>query len=169
MLAYTSSGRLWIGTLNGGLNLYVEADESFTHLRHDENDPLSLSSNDVQDILWDEQGRLWVATTGGIDLVQGQKVTRHLLRQTGVSHSDDVAFITSVWADRHERIWFGTLGAGIYIQDPNLNGLKIIFTGMMAMVFQPGIFVAWRKTPGEISGLVPTQTGYFSLIRWQKR
>ncbi|SHO56585.1 two-component regulator propeller domain-containing protein [Vibrio quintilis] len=124
VLAYTSSGRLWIGTLNGGLNLYVEADESFTHLRHDENDPLSLSSNDVQDILWDEQGRLWVATTGGIDLVQGQKVTRHLLRQTGVSHSDDVAFITSVWADRHERIWFGTLGAGIYIQDPNLKRFK---------------------------------------------
>lgn len=56
VLEYTASGQLWIGTLNGGLNLLEEGKETFVHFRHDPGDPDSLRSNDVRDITGGQTG-----------------------------------------------------------------------------------------------------------------
>ncbi|WP_139281639.1 two-component regulator propeller domain-containing protein [Vibrio aerogenes] len=127
VLEYTASGQLWIGTLNGGLNLLEEGKETFVHFRHDPGDPDSLRSNDVRDITGDKQGWIWVATTGGVNRIHDGQITRYLFRPGQIFHgahdihSTEIAFVTSLWQDSHGRIWFGTLGAGIYIRDPNLK------------------------------------------------
>lgn len=60
-----SYGKIWIGTVGGGLNLYNPLDESFTHYMFNPNDQKSLSNDDVYDIFEDSDGDLWVATYGG--------------------------------------------------------------------------------------------------------
>ncbi len=60
------AGILWAGTVYGGLNLWGEEQGRFTHLRHDPDDPNSLSHDQVLSILEDPaEGVVWIGTGGG--------------------------------------------------------------------------------------------------------
>jgi signal transduction histidine kinase/AraC-like DNA-binding protein/streptogramin lyase len=62
-----SNNNLWIGTANSGLNLYNRETNSFT--RFDKNH--GLASNNINSILEDNQGNLWIATMAGITKMNG--------------------------------------------------------------------------------------------------
>jgi len=53
---------VWIGTGGGGLNCLDKLDNTFTHYQHDENDPTSISGNDIWAISQDARGDLWIGT-----------------------------------------------------------------------------------------------------------
>ena len=55
-------GVLWIGTEHAGLNRMDPKTGKFTHYRHNENDPNSLSFDQVRVIYEDKKGVLWVGT-----------------------------------------------------------------------------------------------------------
>jgi signal transduction histidine kinase len=55
-------GHLWIGTWDGGLNLFDEENASFRHFTMAN----GLPSNVIQSIVEDERGDLWIATANGI-------------------------------------------------------------------------------------------------------
>ena len=60
------AGVLWAGTLYGGINLWGQVEDRFTHLRHDAADPNSLSHDRVLSILEDPPGDVvWIGTEGG--------------------------------------------------------------------------------------------------------
>ncbi|MEM6698551.1 MAG: two-component regulator propeller domain-containing protein, partial [Bacteroidota bacterium] len=65
------AGRIWVGTWNGGLNLLlpkasgIDEEIRFLHIKHEEENPYSLSHNAVWSMKEDEQGRLWIGTFGG--------------------------------------------------------------------------------------------------------
>ena len=68
-LAEDTDGDLWIGTIDAGLYRLAGAEpnaEVEAH-RHDPADPTSLSADRVHDLLVDRDGRLWIATAGGLD------------------------------------------------------------------------------------------------------
>ncbi|MCB1600638.1 MAG: diguanylate cyclase [Xanthomonadales bacterium] len=65
-LAITPDGTLWAGTDNGLYALAPGADTLVT-LRSDSHQPGSLTHNDVNGLVVDPQGVLWVATALGID------------------------------------------------------------------------------------------------------
>ncbi len=56
------SGNIWIGTMGGGLNLWHQKTENFTHFTHDN----GLAGNIVFGILEDELSNLWISTNNGI-------------------------------------------------------------------------------------------------------
>ncbi len=60
----STAGILWIGTWDGGLNRFDCATGTFTHYRHNPNNPTSLSHNVVWSLLQDQSGTLWVGTWG---------------------------------------------------------------------------------------------------------
>lgn len=60
-----SYGKIWVGTLGGGLNEYNPLTETFTRYMHDPDDENSISNNDVYGIVEDDDGLLWIATYGG--------------------------------------------------------------------------------------------------------
>jgi len=62
MITADLEGRIWIGTRNGGLNMYRE--EAGTFIKYTMED--GLSGNDVNGILCDESGYLWISTENGI-------------------------------------------------------------------------------------------------------
>ena len=60
-------GALWIGTYGGGLDRYDPGTGAFSHFRHAEGDPRSLSSDRVLGLLEHPAGALWVRTGKGLD------------------------------------------------------------------------------------------------------
>src|SRR4029453_2673902 len=59
-------GRIWVGTLEGGLHLWDEERGRFTVFRHDPENASSLVDDRVSALLEDDAGRLWVGTLKGL-------------------------------------------------------------------------------------------------------
>jgi streptogramin lyase len=54
-------GKVWIGTENGGLNVYDPQTERFSYFQCDPQREDTLCSNDVRSILEDREGTIWIA------------------------------------------------------------------------------------------------------------
>jgi signal transduction histidine kinase/ligand-binding sensor domain-containing protein/DNA-binding response OmpR family regulator len=103
------TGRLWLGTRRGGLDLMDPATGQVTRFMHAEGDPRSLSDNAVDHLLADRAGQVWIATRRGLDRFDPatQTFTRYLhdpRDPRSVSH--DHVVITH--EDRRGRFWVGT-------------------------------------------------------------
>lgn len=109
-LAVESSGRVWIATARGGLELLDPGTDTFTHHRNDPNNPNSILSDAVNAIyLDDKNGVIWAGTGGGLsrfDMAaqQWQNFTKH----DGLP-SDT---ITGIQPGKDGEIWVST-GKGI--------------------------------------------------------
>ncbi len=57
----TSTGEIWAGTTEAGINIWNPVDSSFTYLQEKD----GLESNDVRSIIEDSWGNHWVGTSGG--------------------------------------------------------------------------------------------------------
>lgn len=66
-LAVEKSGRVWIATARGGLELLDPTTDTFTHHLTDPANPNSILSNTVHSIYLDEEtGMVWAGTAGGL-------------------------------------------------------------------------------------------------------
>jgi ligand-binding sensor domain-containing protein/DNA-binding CsgD family transcriptional regulator len=63
-LEKAKDGGLWVGSYAGGLHFFDEKTGRSKHFMSNEQDPTSLSHNNVWDIAADQQGGLWVGTLG---------------------------------------------------------------------------------------------------------
>ncbi len=108
------SGRLWAGTLGGGLHRFDPLTEDFVRYQHDPNDSDSLADNQVHAICDDRTGALWVATSKGLDRMDASsgrfRHYRHDPRDPeSLSHDD----VYSVIEDRAGTLWAATYGGGL--------------------------------------------------------
>lgn len=67
-----SKGRLWIGTISGGLDLFDRETETFIHIKHQDGNAATLSAGAVTSIAEDSQGIIWVHVFDKVD-----KITIH--------------------------------------------------------------------------------------------
>jgi len=66
-------GYLWVGTIGGGLNRFDRKTNQFFHFKHDPDNALSLSSDNVRAVFTDSKGRLWAGTEKGLNLLNKDK------------------------------------------------------------------------------------------------
>lgn len=113
-LAASRDGIIWIGTARG-LNRFDPAGRSVTRFEPNANNPRALSANYVNGLLTDSYGRLWIATSGGLDILQrdedGKQGFRHFGRQHGLPN--DV--IDSLLPGPDDAIWASTDGGVVRI------------------------------------------------------
>ncbi len=100
---------LWIGTMNGGLNRFDPAQETFRAYRADRNNPDSISSDNVVCITADPDDPdrfLWLGTYGGglnrFDITAGTAVTYNIDRGL----PDSVVY--GVVPDHNGNLWLST-------------------------------------------------------------
>ncbi|MEJ2104388.1 MAG: sigma 54-interacting transcriptional regulator, partial [Ignavibacteriaceae bacterium] len=118
-----NSGKLWVGTNGGGLNLLDAKRENFTRYLHDPLDPRSLSYNEIRSLFKDESGTMWIGTYGsGIDKVSrgaGEFILYKYRPNDRNSLSHPIVW--SIYEDTDGILWIGTHGGGLNKLDRERN------------------------------------------------
>ena len=84
-LARGKDYKMWIGTIDAGLNCYDKKSNTFTHFTNDLNDPKSISSNSIFSLLADRAGNLWIGTSdNGLNFMDRKTntFTRYTIQKT---------------------------------------------------------------------------------------
>ncbi len=104
-----TSGRLWVGTYGGGLDLFQPGPDTFRHFRHVQGDPRTLASDKIFSMTGIADGELIVGTAdSGIDVIdQDSGRIQHYTAEDGSGLSDDR--IRFLYVDSRGEIWIGTL------------------------------------------------------------
>ena len=120
-------GRLWVGTVEGGLNLREKGTTEFIHFTTSNS---GLSHNSVSAIAADHHGRLWIGTWGGgvcvVDRMSPQKISiLELPREYGIRTS----FVGALANDTiNDGLWIGS-NAGLYYYDHKTQKIEEPFEG----------------------------------------
>ncbi|WP_165939999.1 hybrid sensor histidine kinase/response regulator transcription factor [Dyadobacter psychrotolerans] len=103
-------GRMWVGTIEGGLHLYNRKNDSFTAIK---------SPHSVTSIASDASGKLWVGTTGGLVNVDAE--TKRITTFSSIPNVPDEitkGLILSIIVDSKQRVWVGSRN-GLYRINPS--------------------------------------------------
>ncbi|MEK7990720.1 MAG: two-component regulator propeller domain-containing protein [Thiotrichaceae bacterium] len=117
-----SDGIIWVTVGGDGLNRYDPQTQTFTHYRHDPNDPDSLPVSYGQALIDDKQGHLWLSTDKDIvlfDKQTGKMLQHHIAKSWPSSPAADVI--------NPDIIWWGTWGSGL-LKFNTANGEQTYFT-----------------------------------------
>jgi signal transduction histidine kinase/ligand-binding sensor domain-containing protein len=117
------TGNLWIGTENGGLNLFDSKNQKFWHYRNDDYDPKSLNNESIQTIYQDKTRNLWIGTfTGGINIaMENRDAIFSYQTLPGAPFSLSHNTITCFLEDHLGQTWVGTDGGGLNLFNEQTN------------------------------------------------
>ncbi len=108
----------WVGTHEGGLNLFDRQKESFVQYKNNPANPNSLSSNIVMAITEDHSGQLWVGTgqfQGSLErVVLKEPAFDHLLPDQQIDHISD-NMVRALFEDPEKRLWIGTKAGRLHV------------------------------------------------------
>jgi ligand-binding sensor domain-containing protein/signal transduction histidine kinase len=121
-----NDNNLWIGTENGGLNLFDKNTRHFQHFRIDLYNPKSLNNESIQTIFEDRTGNLWVGTfAGGLNIAtKNSDAIYHYKFLPGSQQSLSHNVVTCFLKDHKGRIWIGTDGGGLNLFNPETGRFK---------------------------------------------
>ena len=131
-------GAVWIGTSNSGLDKISYDKDSksykFAHFRYDNSDQHSLPGNEINAILQDKDGFLWVGTNSGLGRMDCSTGKFEVFRYNStLNNSLSSNNILSIFEDQTGMLWVGTtnglnkFNAGVgdfvrYLPDPDNPG-----------------------------------------------
>ena len=134
-----ADGRLWVGTVEGGLNL---RERGSTHFAHFTTANSGLSHNSVSALTADRHGRLWIGTWGGGVCVTLRKNPHHISRLPlpGEYHWR-TNFVGALAVDTiNDGLWIGS-NAGLYYYDFATQQLEEPFDGCRQVTGSIGAIV----------------------------
>ena len=172
-----NSGKLWIGTNGGGLNLFDTYRKNFTRYLHDPLDPRSLSYNEIRSIFKDRSGTMWIGTYGsGIDKVSrgaGEFVLYKYIPDDRNSLSHPIVW--SIYEDENGILWIGTHGGGLnkldrknnkytfYQHNPKIQ--NSLSNDIVRVVFEDTKGMLWIGTHGGGVNKFNPNTNTFKVYR----
>jgi ligand-binding sensor domain-containing protein/signal transduction histidine kinase len=117
------AGNLWIGTENGGLNLFDRENQRFWHYRKDDYFSQSLNNESIQAIYQDRAGNLWVGTfTGGLNIaMKNRDAIINYQTLPGAPFSLSHNTVSCFSEDHNGQTWLGTDGGGLNLFDSQNN------------------------------------------------
>jgi ligand-binding sensor domain-containing protein len=104
-LHVSSSGDLWVGTWNQGLNKYDPEREAFIRFQYQSGKASGISANSIEDLFEDSYGRLWVCTgNAGLSLFNEKNETfQHFVGPAYMKNDS----LWRVVEDRDQKLWIG--------------------------------------------------------------
>ena len=120
-----SKGHIWVGTLDGGLNLVSEQGDSLTfyHRQHGLNHyPAYGQYTEVRNMAEDKDGRLWVGTIDGLFSLNTQFRQPLEIQFTTYRDHPGATFanndIYTLYTDQQGQLWVGAFGGGLQRMKP---------------------------------------------------
>ncbi|MBK9491041.1 MAG: response regulator [Haliscomenobacter sp.] len=103
------NNNIWVGSYNGGLNLFDRKTETFTRFVHESNRTTSLSNDQVTCMVQDNVGNIWVGTEDGLNRLDPitKRFTR-FLHDPKNPKSINANSIKSLLIDHNGILWVGT-------------------------------------------------------------
>ncbi len=132
-----SKGRLWIGTMNGHVDLYNSSKNNFRHINIG-----NANKGNINAITGDPSGNIWIATYGNgiFKLVFNRKnhtgvpdAVLHYVNKPGDETSLDNNYVTGIFADKKGAIWVSTIGELFQYAMPNHSQLKFTIPNIPAV------------------------------------
>ena len=115
-----SHQHIWVGTLDGGLNLVNEKDGvlTFYNKQHGlKHYPSYGLYTEVRNIVEDKDARLWVGTLDGLMSLDTQFNSPEEIQFTTYHDKPDASFanndIYTLYRDQKDQIWIGAFGGGL--------------------------------------------------------
>ncbi|MCA5004624.1 hybrid sensor histidine kinase/response regulator transcription factor [Sphingobacterium bovistauri] len=115
-----SYGFLWLGT-EDGLNRYDG--RTYKVYRHDTNNELGLRANHINSLCEDEEGRVWIGTTGGGLSYYDRKLDKIIAYEKTPDNRLLSPAITSLGKDFKGNLWVSSYGDLSIINTKNINSL----------------------------------------------
>lgn len=122
-IAQDSKENIWIGTFNKGLFKVVKknnGDFEFINFKHETDNDNSLSSNSINDISFDENDNVWIATSKGVNcfyILNGVFERFTDRNRYGASPNQSVS---QLFFDKDKMLWMSSY-TGLYQWNPTLN------------------------------------------------
>jgi len=103
--------RIWIGTDGKGASLWDRKKNVFRNFYHQEDNPRSISSNYVVNILKDHTGQIWFTTYGGgINLFKEETADFVHYQCASKSQKRENGNVWAIYEDSRNVLWASTLG-----------------------------------------------------------
>ncbi len=123
-----ATGKIWMATDHGGINIINKTTESMTVLQNDVTDERSIANNSVNCLYCDDVNTIWVGT-----YKRGISYYNESMYKFGVDHlvalrqmrnfDSDITFLVE---DKNEMLWLGTNGSGL-VRMNHATGEKQLF------------------------------------------
>ncbi|MBN1993753.1 MAG: histidine kinase, partial [Anaerolineae bacterium] len=128
------AGRLWVATFGGGLNLFDPGQETFTRYTAE----TGLPTNEINSILEDDQGDLWLGTTAGlIRFNPNNGDVKQYTQSDGLQ--GDIFFESARLKARDGSLWFG-----------GINGINSFYPDQITdNPYVPPVYITALKQGGE--------------------
>lgn len=105
---------LWIGTYGFGLNFFDPVHRRFENYMSDENNPVTISSNHINCLIFDRDENLWIGTQKGLNVYSAKnKVFKRFYHENKNQLSLSSNNISTLTLDLKGNLWIGTRGGGI--------------------------------------------------------
>lgn len=163
--ADTIQNRVWIGNRWSGINVFDCETELFLSFLHDANDPASLISNEIKDILVTTKGDVWIATDKGLDkydAVNGQFI--HYNSSTFAGFPPEG--VNTLAEGTHGRLYLGHIHGGFSILSPEEKQIRnfkhisgnnnSLANNMVHSIFTDADARVWIATDRGLSILEPS-------------
>ena len=111
-----SDGKLWLGTKYNGIQIFDPKTEQVININKDTINDLFINDNQIQDILCDSKGRIWIATYHGVSRYNPD--TKNIKIYYEDINNPEIAplgNVTTIYEDSQGKIFFGTWENGMYI------------------------------------------------------
>ncbi|WP_222836509.1 hybrid sensor histidine kinase/response regulator transcription factor [Leadbetterella byssophila] len=113
-------GGYWIATYSGGLNYFHRQNNLFKHYRQLPGIPNGLSENDVNGFVQANEGKIWVSTGRGLNLLDPK--TGNFQHFTDVSENGlSNRIIKALAKDKEGNLWIGTYNGLNYLNAKTLQ------------------------------------------------
>ena len=119
--AQSSNGTIWAATQAGLIAIDRSLDQ-ISFYQHDENDPSSISSNDLIAVLSDSNDNIWIASRNkGVNVISPKHdVTLKFNHSDKNLNSLSSDTLYDIFEDTEHRIWIGTQeGLDLYVEAEN--------------------------------------------------
>lgn len=121
-IAQDAQGFMWFGSLGDGLARYDGYE--FKVFRHDQDDPRSLSNNEVNAIDFAPDGTMWVATASGLnEFDAGTETFTRYLPDAANPESISGSYIEASVVEADGTLWVGP-GGGLDRRAPGESGFR---------------------------------------------
>ncbi len=129
-IAQESNGKIWLATDHGGVSIYDKYTGNVTTLRHDPENPNSLSQNSAISLFYDNTGIMWVGTyKNGVSyyhpgMFKFEKSPLYFYKNPELENKD----CNSLYVDSKNNLWIGTNGSGLLQYNPLSNNFRLFRT-----------------------------------------